>query len=89
MTRQTGNSSRPRWRTSLFEEGHEAAVEERLRRFARQLVRRHRADIERVAAALDEQGTLTADTIDAMLPPGFMARPATWALALAGHEAQP
>lgn len=54
----------------------------RLREAARALVRRHRGAIERVAAALSERGALTGDEIDAMLPPGFMARPATWAFAL-------
>lgn len=65
-----------------FPEGCEAAALVRLRRFARQLARRHRADIERVAAALMELEALTGEEIDAMLPPGFMARPETWALAL-------
>ena len=58
-------------------------VEARLRRFARQLVCRHRQDIERIAAALEERHALTGEEIDAMMPPGFMARPVTWALALA------
>lgn len=60
----------------------ENAVVGRLRRAARQLVRRHRADIERVAAALEAHGTLTGDEVDALLPPTFMSRPVTWALAL-------
>jgi hypothetical protein len=41
--------------------------EARLRDRARGLVRRHRATIERVAAALQERGTLTADEIDAII----------------------
>ncbi|WP_411904178.1 ATP-dependent metallopeptidase FtsH/Yme1/Tma family protein [Methylorubrum thiocyanatum] len=65
-----------------FPEDQDAVVLARLRRFARQLARRHRADIERVAAALMERETLTGEEIDAMLPPGFMARPETWALAV-------
>lgn len=68
-------------------DGREAAVEARLRQATRQLVRRHRADIERVAAALLERETLTGPEIDAMLPPGFMARPVTWALAPADSPA--
>lgn len=62
-------------------EREEAALD-RLRRAARQLARRHRTDIERVAAALQERSTLTAEEIDALLPAGFMAHPVTWALAL-------
>ncbi|MFJ7441309.1 hypothetical protein ACIQW5_27105 [Methylorubrum thiocyanatum] len=61
------------------EEAHER-IEIRLRRFAQQLARKHRTDIERVAAALMERETLTGEEIDAMLPPGFMAQPVTWAL---------
>ena len=61
----------------------EPAALARLRRAARQLVRRHRADIETIAGMLMERGTLTGEEIDAALPPGFMARPVTWALALA------
>ncbi len=45
-----------------------------------------RADIEMVAGMLMERGTLTGEEIDAALPPGFMARPVTWALALAEVE---
>ena len=37
--------------------------EQRLRRLARQMVRRHRSRIERIAARLIEHGTLTADQI--------------------------
>ncbi len=66
-----------------FPDGSDALALTRLRRFARQLVRQHRADIERVAAALLEREALTGEEIDAMLPPGFMARPVSWALALA------
>lgn len=62
------------------EETHDR-LEARLRRMARMLVRRHRADVERVAAALLERETLTGEQIDAMLPPGFMARPEAWTLA--------
>lgn len=64
------------------DEAEHVRLEARLRRFARQLVRRHRADIERVAAALEERETLTGEEIDALLPPTFMGRPITWALAL-------
>ena len=39
-------------------------LEPRLRRETRKLVRRHRDAIERVAAALLERGTLTADAIE-------------------------
>lgn len=60
----------------------EDAVVDRLRRAARQFVRRHRTDIERVAAALEERSTLTGEEIDALLPPTFMSRPVTWDLAL-------
>ena len=59
----------------------ENAVLDRLRRAARQLAHRHRADIERVANALEEREVLTEEEIDALLPLGFMARPVTWALA--------
>lgn len=65
-----------------FPEGREDVALIRLRRFARQLTRRHHADIERVATALMKRETLTGEEIDAMLPPGFMTRPASWALAL-------
>ncbi|TXN41553.1 hypothetical protein FV232_04700 [Methylobacterium sp. WL30] len=59
------------------EKQHEAR-EDRLRRAARALVRRHRADIERVAEALMAREVLTGEEIDAILPPGFMARPNVW-----------
>lgn len=68
---------------AIADEGDHDRLESRLRRFARQLVRKHRADIEKVADALEGHGTLTADEIDALLPPTFMSRPVTWALALA------
>jgi len=60
------------------EEKHDA-LEARLRRAARSLVHRHRTDIERVATALANSGTMTSEAIDAMLPLGFMARPDIWA----------
>ncbi|GJD66286.1 hypothetical protein [Methylobacterium frigidaeris] len=64
----------------------EPAALARLRRAACQLVRRHRADIETIARMLMERGTLPGEEIDAALPPGFMARPVTWSLALAEVE---
>ncbi|MGU3540999.1 hypothetical protein [Methylobacterium sp. A54F] len=71
-------------------ESQEADTLQRLRRMARMLVRRHRVDIERIATALLERDTLTGDEVDAMLQPGFMARPVTWAFALpAETEAAP
>lgn len=54
------------------------ALEARLRRAARSLARRHRSDIVRVAASLASKGAMTGEEIDAMLPPGFMARPDMW-----------
>lgn len=62
----------------IAEEDVHKRIEQRLRRAARQLVRRHCTDIERIAAALMERCVLSGDEIDAMLSPGFMARPATW-----------
>ena len=59
-------------------EARHEATEGRLRRAARGLVRRHRADIERVADALMTREAMTGEEIDAMLPPGFMARPDVW-----------
>jgi len=59
------------------EEKHDA-LESRLRRAARALARRHRTDIERVAASLASKGTMTGEEIDVMLPRGFMARPEVW-----------
>lgn len=64
----------------IAEEGAHERIKIRLRRATRHLARRHRADIERVAAALMERETLTGEEIDAMLLPGFMARPETWIL---------
>ena len=62
------------------------AREARLRCAARALVRRHRADIERVGAALTASGTMTGGEIDAMLPKGFMARPNIWADVMTAEE---
>lgn len=73
---------------SLDETGHEHR-EARLRRFARQIVRRHRNDIERVAAALEVHETLAGEEIDALLPPTFMSRPVSWDLALPDGDAEP
>jgi ATP-dependent Zn protease len=56
-------------------------IEPRLRVYTRALVRRHRAAIERVAAALQERGTLSSEEIaDRMKPdtgnaPGCQAEP--------------
>ncbi|TNC16422.1 hypothetical protein FF100_04030 [Methylobacterium terricola] len=84
---QGGDGDDRRWITGMLyeiapEDEHEAR-ETRLRRAARQLVRRHRSDIEAIARMLMERGTLTGEEIDAALPPGFMARPVTLETALA------
>ncbi|AWV19803.1 MULTISPECIES: hypothetical protein [Methylobacteriaceae] len=73
----------------IAEEGEHERIEIRLRRAARSLIRRHRTDIERVATALMERETLTGDEIDAMLPPGFMARPSVWATACGESDYEP
>ena len=44
-----------------------ARYEPRMRRQTRRLIRKHRAKIERVAAALLERGELSADEIDALM----------------------
>lgn len=67
--------------SEIVREERREALEARLRRMTRQLVRRHRARIERVAAVLMERETLSGKEIDALLPPSFMARPVTWAFA--------
>jgi len=46
---------------------HWAALEPRLRKMTRMLVQRHRARIERVAEALLEQTTLTAEQLDELV----------------------
>lgn len=85
-----GGDGDDRYRIALMldeiadEDDHDR-IEARLRRFARQLVRYHRADIEKVAAQLEERRFLTGEEIDALLPVGFMARPITWAFAIEGE----
>lgn len=67
-------------------EDREAAALDRLRRAARHLVRWHRGEIERVAAALQDHQALTGDEIDALLPPMLMSRPVTWDLVVAQRD---
>ena len=56
----------------MLEEIDEADREARLRRFARMLVRRHRALIEHVAQALSTERTLSREAIDGMMPKGAL-----------------
>jgi hypothetical protein len=53
-----------------FDEQDLGRRDRRLRQATRHLVRRHRATIDRVAAALIRQGRLEADQVDALLPSG-------------------